>query len=881
MHKSEIVSRQVPAPGLQHLSYFDQGTRVTVRNLFGNMPVRVKQRAINSEKQGAMGKEWESLKSNLVLLLLAWPKKVALSLRSLSTNQKMIIRGPSEHGPDTDIHRVCRMLSQSSLITHDERDSWVPVGASTSSLKVSGTISLIPSPTKAVQFLSFDIQPLVALEGQSILHDEINRLFLNSAFGNEEESEELDEAEVSQRAKDGRYKGDGYTNKELKGGKKGVDRWPMFYINIQRANSLTFSKELDIDDILDDKVNSLKVVIDLLQAMIFEFLTRHHFRPKAPRGDRSKNTQGGQGDIPVVEDRPPAQQDQRIVTFAKSPSVKGSTSRPARVEKGKPAKIRNTDSDLLGATVKLPSFRRASSTSESPFDGWSRIKIGAPKPILDKAGERSTAQEIQRPATAPLPAVSQVVRPMAPRPSTPLVSMTGKVIRRPFEDIQAPSTSSKSTPVRPLPASTSQSKPVTPQPKSAVIDLTQDDANDIVAWINPITKVKSIINKRTGHTVPVVDTNTSRSSTQSLISPSPSSRLKLSNSHSNFNPSEPSPWLTSVLEKWENPVFRPAEPCIPQVSVAGETDGILHGHRQNCSQLDISRAFTEASPGIVGRISKAALKNAEVIGQVDRKFILVKLPTSEKGQELGKILVIIDQHAADERIRVEGLLAELCTLPPPRLDRMPIESGVVTTYLEKGLAFEVSDKDIEFLRTRRAYFADWGILYDFPATAKASTTNNIRIENKAKQRFTVRALPPGIAERCKSDPKILIELIRAELYSSAKSSSANSTSTLDPGIKHWLTKIHNCPQGILDMINSRACRSAIMFNDVLSKEQCEFLVARLAETAFPFQCAHGRPSLLPLVELGSVPHNQAYIDEHIEGQGFGRGLRKWKAGMQK
>ena len=43
-----------------------------------------------------------------------------------------------------------------------------------------------------------------------------------------------------------------------------------------------------------------------------------------------------------------------------------------------------------------------------------------------------------------------------------------------------------------------------------------------------------------------------------------------------------------------------------------------------------------------------------------------------------------------------------------------------------------------------------------------------------------------------------------------------------------------------------------MFNDVLSKEECEALVQRLATCAFPFQCAHGRPSMVPLVNLGSL-----------------------------
>lgn len=41
-----------------------------------------------------------------------------------------------------------------------------------------------------------------------------------------------------------------------------------------------------------------------------------------------------------------------------------------------------------------------------------------------------------------------------------------------------------------------------------------------------------------------------------------------------------------------------------------------------------------------------------------------------------------------------------------------------------------------------------------------------------------------------------------------------------------------------------------MFNDVLSTEECRLLVDRLAGCAFPFQCAHGRPSMVPLVDIG-------------------------------
>jgi DNA mismatch repair protein MLH3 len=41
-----------------------------------------------------------------------------------------------------------------------------------------------------------------------------------------------------------------------------------------------------------------------------------------------------------------------------------------------------------------------------------------------------------------------------------------------------------------------------------------------------------------------------------------------------------------------------------------------------------------------------------------------------------------------------------------------------------------------------------------------------------------------------------------------------------------------------------------MFNDPLTVEQCKELMERLSHTAVPFRCAHGRPSIVPLVELG-------------------------------
>jgi DNA mismatch repair protein MLH3 len=82
------------------------------------------------------------------------------------------------------------------------------------------------------------------------------------------------------------------------------------------------------------------------------------------------------------------------------------------------------------------------------------------------------------------------------------------------------------------------------------------------------------------------------------------------------------------------------------------------------------------------------------------------------------------------------------------------------------------------------------------------------------------------------------------------------------------------------MLNSRACRSAIMFNDVLSLEQCEMLVRKLADCVFPFQCAHGRPSLVPLVELGRMKGGDVRggsVGGNAEG--FGAAMKKWRGDL--
>lgn len=848
--------------------------------------MRVKQRAMTAERYRGNNKDWEELKRSIALLLLSWPESVAVSVREVGTVQKIIIRLPpalqDQKLSRSSVPRICSILSQAAILAPEETSSWVEVSASTEKLKVSGSISLDPSATKHVQFLSFGIQPLLPTENQTVLHVEINRLFANSAFGNEEEAEELDDRERLRRTNDARYKSDGYTNRELKGGKKGVEKWPMFYINIRQKEASQMYGGLNVDDVLDDKGSNLGVILELLQAMIYEFLTRHHFRPKHRRKVHfEKDIKGPDNELPGALSSTHGDDSRNIKRPASVPNLhRKSKSKSQRTAFSNKSCSPILSGDLSGTNIMFPSFRRTSAPLESAFDTWSKVKKGN-APLASTAYKKSVDLESQNLRSDPVVASSSSVAVSKTTPQkskhAPLLSSTGRVIRRPFEDVETPKS-------RPTPQT-----PFVNQKETPVADPNGDD--DIVEWINPTTKVKSLVNRRTGHTVPARSTAQSNSGVRFLSEGPAFSRSNIKRT-SDTSTDGPSPWLSNLLRRWDNPVFPSAQLPIPQVSIEEfdeSTRHIIHGHQHVCTQIDIDRAF-KASSRINGRISKDALKNANIISQVDNKFILVKLDVldgpshTSRTSEDWKMLVIIDQHAADERIRIEKLMEELCSP-----DIGGAESGILTTTLEKSIHFEISSREIELLRTHRHHFSRWGMLFTLPPPISVSQ-NREKSKGKCLQKVAVTSLPPGITERCKSDPRLLIDLIRTEAWKCEEKAtipSITTTENLNTGEPKWFKEIHTCPRGILDLLNSRACRGAIMFNDPLTKEQCQGLVRRLAGCVFPFMCAHGRPSLVPLVELriGDARYGDFEVREGGcgggKGMSFGASIKSWKHDLRR
>ena len=752
------------------------------------MPVRVKQRTMGAELVREDEKQLEMLKKQVVGMLLAWHNPVSVILKSAESSKRLNIRGKEmptiSVNPGDNLHRtfdiplICSILSQAGIIQPSDWDTWIKTSARTPWVTIKGAISLQPAPSKQAQFISIGIHPISPEMGSNILYDEINRLFALSSFGNQEVVSDAENGTKAGNSKDRRFKTNGFTNRQLKGGGKGVDRWAMFFIRIDIQDTKLCLKD-DVDRIGERTISS---VIRVLEAMISSFLEENHFRPRARLGRRQQNI----------------------------------STKPAAV-------TRDPISGLSGATIH-GSEAAKHTYSDQNFSTWSRIKTGK--------GSKSSG-------------ASPSLRSAGYRPGT----TNGKI----------PKAKDLST----ITIGTSQN---TEASSTAVDDLIVIGTDDqMLEWRNPVSGATILVNARTGLVIPPRPLKRPLSA-PSKYTPAASSSpynstvhisypiRRLTRSLSNpFDKPKEGSWSSELLKKWENPVFNTTEQCIPQVSLSGPTiemSDVLHGRRHCCSDLDIQKAFTQASASCSAKISKQGLSTARVISQVDKKFILICVNGSRNtiDREEADLLVLVDQHAADERIRVEVLLADLKATP---------------ASLPKPLIFEIQAREHHLLSHLAPSFAALGIAYDLTVPG-----------GSPKCEIVVKALPAAIAERCRLEPKVLIQLIRSEAW---KCEEEGASLVSNP-----------CPQALLDMLNSRACRSAIMFNDALTREECQTLIHRLGMCAFPFQCAHGRPSMIPLVDLGvggalevgkrplTSLWREGGLDMSNEEQGFGSAWRGWK-----
>ncbi|KAF9693908.1 hypothetical protein EKO04_008188 [Ascochyta lentis] len=861
-HHSRAIERQTPTTAHNHV-HGKHGTRVVVRNLFGNMPVRVKQRSIVMDQKAELHRLREALKKDTVALLLSWQSPISLKIQD--NDNKTIGNFNTSHADVTGhghttvgrprsahLSSLLHIMTQAGYLSIDNWASWVPASASTAALSVKGAISLEPSPGRHVQFISFGLRPLSSDSGHNELYDQVNRLFALSSFGALEDDVDVDDQEKLRRQSDKRFKNDGYTNRQLKA-RKGVDRYPMFHLSISLKDGCT--SDLTADRFIEDKTN-LQAVVEILNVMISQWLSVHHFRPrKLPHKSEAFRTA--------------CESDKQEGT----PSSKREalTSAPAKCSAGT-TNVRPTTTNI--AKRKRLAMAPLESDSGKPrqqaFAEWSRIKSGKSSFFDSTTPTRKTRTEIFS--------------------KTPSGLTSRNKDRNPLHDASQQQHAAFN--VAPISRGALSESAIAVEPDSENdAASTTCDTDGTVMWTDPSTSKTYLLNARTGCMMPpqrsrpqtdsaarMFKANEASTSMSLRMAPKPATAESIK-----------TPWLDGLLQSWENPVFRPSEKGIQRASLQ---DDLEQGHPQHtqhshlhCSHFGMQKAFTGAGSSSA-KLSKEGLHSAQVISQVDKKFVLVKMmgsPTSSELQSTTEMLVLIDQHAADERVRVESLLADLCNpgnndLRSGYQSKLGLSSPVAFVSLEKPLQFVISPQEHTNFRLHAASFAAWGILYDISSSAPSGSRPGTT--EKETFKLLVTTLPPVVLERCKGNPQLLISFLRSAVWKYAESPPPAPAAVNDQH-RSWLTRIATCPPGLVDMINSRACRSAIMFNDELSLEECRILLNKLADCIFPFMCAHGRPSMVPIVDLQSIGGASDESEPGLGSQtneagGFVKAWKKWK-----
>ncbi|KIJ20390.1 hypothetical protein PAXINDRAFT_108421 [Paxillus involutus ATCC 200175] len=379
------------------------------------------------------------------------------------------------------------------------------------------------------------------------------------------------------------------------------------------------------------------------------------------------------------------------------------------------------------------------------------------------------------------------------------------------------------------------------------------DANkQETVWKDPVTGETFIIDNRTGNSRPQTATRAVGADGPIKVSSRrrtlrASLTAKGNESENAVSGDEMPNWLQEALED-------PSQQGCSELHHACHTGHLTkHVDSSRCLQPGVSN-FSASQ--ICFR--KEDLQNARIVNQVDRKFIacLVGLEHGPAGVNVsseedsppadGKTLILIDQHAADERVRVERFLKKICN---GFLCHQEGSGCVEMRQLSPPVPVLLTEREASRLSEVLAYqktFESWG--FQFSSLQDIGVTSEIDTEPDGNAGYTqvfVSAIPEVVSEKLLLGHE-LQELVKGYLgaLESQELGVWSSSSQHDLGDSdketQWVKALRWCPRGLLDLINSKACRGAIMFNDSLNPEQCERLVKQLSTTIFPFQCAHGR-----------------------------------------
>jgi DNA mismatch repair protein MutL len=186
------------------------------------------------------------------------------------------------------------------------------------------------------------------------------------------------------------------------------------------------------------------------------------------------------------------------------------------------------------------------------------------------------------------------------------------------------------------------------------------------------------------------------------------------------------------------------------------------------------------------RAEKAAQQQFEIIGVLSKLYVLM---------ENANGLVLVDQHAAHERVLFE------------ELRRRMEQQGVPTQKLLLPQTFDVPPRDADWIEQNLSVLQRMGI----------------GIESFGPNTFKIDSLPSflNVSDAAQFMRKVIDDL----------KSAGNSASAMRLGE---------------EMIAKSVCRHAVKANDPLRYPEVEKLIRDLLECDLPYCCPHGRPTMIQI-----------------------------------
>ncbi|XP_009004597.2 DNA mismatch repair protein Mlh3 isoform X3 [Callithrix jacchus] len=269
--------------------------------------------------------------------------------------------------------------------------------------------------------------------------------------------------------------------------------------------------------------------------------------------------------------------------------------------------------------------------------------------------------------------------------------------------------------------------------------------------------------------------------------------------------------LQSLFSEWDNPVFA----RYPEVAV-----DVSSGQAESLAVKIHNILYPY-------RFTKEMIHSMQVLQQVDNKFIacLMSTNTEENGKAGGNLLVLVDQHAAHERVRLEQLIND-------SYEKQQAQGSgrkkLLSSTLIPPLEITVTEEQRRLLRCYHKNLEDLGLEFVFP-----DTSDSLVLVGKVPLCFVEREANELRRGRSTVTRSMVEEFIREQV----------ELLQTTGGIQGIL------PLTVQKVLASQACHGAVKFNDGLSLEESCRLIEALSLCQLPFQCAHGRPSMLPLADI--------------------------------